>query len=135
MSKAVVGLEPEPGVAFPVWSRGPVPGTDVCLGKHPRSWWLALTVIPYVLLLPKLPYPGDLVLPASSQLVQFKCCASLVKDYKQDRLPFVIAFSCTVIDLDNLDLEKVSWQQRVWLRVGSFLLRARLRGLKVVAES
>jgi len=70
-----------------------------------------------------------------SQLVQFKCCASLVKDYKQDRLPFVISFSCTVIDLENLDLEKVSWQQRVWLRVGSFLLIARLRCLKVVAES
>lgn len=53
-------------------------------------------MIPYVLLLPTLPYPGDLVLPASSQLVQFK---SLVKYDKQDRLPFVIAFSCTVIDL------------------------------------
>jgi hypothetical protein len=37
-----------------------VPGTDVFIGKHPGSWWLALTVIPYVLLLPKLPYPGDL---------------------------------------------------------------------------
>lgn len=60
-----------------------------------------------------------------SQLVQFKCCASLVKDYKQDRLPFVISFSCTVIDLENLDLEKVSWQQRVWLRAAESLASSR----------
>nr|KUM48847.1 hypothetical protein ABT39_MTgene4183 [Picea glauca] len=55
------------------------PGTgawDRCLPrKAPKrmgsSWWLALTVIPYVLLLPKLPYPGVFI--SESLSFQHRC--------------------------------------------------------------